>query len=210
MSDMIKPIILKPSKKLLHKWYFQYFFPWFILIFLLDLIILPLMAVIPISEVLLAIIIVDAIIIVLMIIIAVILFPFLGMYFNTFEYRITNDLIEVRKGLIDKTKKFVPYRTITNINTVYEFSDRIFKIGSVHVETAGASGTALPEERLMGLSNPEEIQELILNKIKSFRTPYGTTTEPIETVTNVEHPMEELFGTVKEIKELLIKIHQKL
>ncbi len=89
----------------------------------------------------------DAFIIVLMLISVVILFPFLKKYFNTFEYYITSDIIEVRKGLINKTKKFVPYRTITNINTMRGFFGRMFKIGSVHVETAGTSGTILPEER---------------------------------------------------------------
>ncbi len=92
-------------------------------------------------------------------ILALMTFPFMKLHFNTFEYRITNEIIEVRKGLINKTKKFVPYRTITNVSTACGFFDRLFKIGNDHVETAGKSGTVLPEKRLMGPPNPEKYKK---------------------------------------------------
>ncbi len=222
MPDVKEPIIIKPSKKLLQKWYLQSLFPWLMIILFIDVAaFLPLMLLPFLSETdgmttfldgLIFLLFINAFILVIMGIIAVMLFPFLKKYFNTFEYRITSDIIEVRKGLINKTKKFVPYRTITNINTVHGFFDRMFKIGSVHVETAGTSGTILPEERLMGLTNPEEIQEIILTKLKAFRTPHATTTEAIEPppVPSSESPLIELLNAVKEIKEEVIKIREKL
>jgi len=70
------------------------------------------------------------------------------MYIRSFEYSViskagaTMPEIYVKKGLINVTKKHVPFRTITNIASRAGPIDRMFGIGTVEIQTAGFSGGA--------------------------------------------------------------------
>jgi uncharacterized membrane protein YdbT with pleckstrin-like domain len=172
---MSNEMVIKPDRKLLYKWYFQYIFSWFIILLFTFIICTPLLLF---TDFFLLTAFFIGTELILAILVVIILWPFLKMYFSTFEYRLTPDHIEVRKGLINKNLKYVPYRTVTNINTTYGFFDRRFSIGSLHIETAGASYPKLsPEERLDGLLDAKSIQKLVLNRLHKFKTPYTTASE---------------------------------
>ncbi len=83
-----------------------------------------------------------------------ILFP---LYFRNIEFSAISQSgdsmpeIYVKKGLLNITKKHVPFRTITNISSRAGPMDRIFGIGTVETQTAGGSSSAHaqgPEEKL--------------------------------------------------------------
>ena len=73
----------------------------------------------------------------------VIIYP---IYLRAFEYSViarsgqTMPEIYTKKGLINITRKHVPFRTITNISSRAGIFDRMFGIGTVEIETAGSSG----------------------------------------------------------------------
>lgn len=196
-------LILKPDKKLLYKWYFQYIFVFFIIIILIVALSVPLWFS---PGILLFLAFMIGLVLIIGIIGAIIVWPFQKWYFNTFEYRLTVDHIEVRKGLINKTLKYVPYRTITNINTIFGLFDRRFAIGSLIIETAGASGPRLPEERLLGLTDAKAIQDIVLARIHKYKTPYSTATE-IST-TSEEKPLTQI--NIDKIQEEIVIIRQIL
>jgi membrane protein YdbS with pleckstrin-like domain len=137
-------------------------------------------------------------------------------YIKSIEYSVISESgesmpeIYVKKGILTITRKHVPFRTITNISSNAGVFDRLFRLGSVSIETAGYSGSNQtgPEEKLEGIRFYEEVRDFILNELRKFRTPYVTTTEPDK----VEEPVprgpgldDEILITLREIRDLLKK-----
>jgi membrane protein YdbS with pleckstrin-like domain len=149
-----------------------------------------------------------------------VLIPYLivyPIYIRSFEYSVvgktgeTMPEIYVKKGLINITRKHVPFRTITNIQSVAGPFDRLFGIGSIEVETASGSGSSFQsaEEKLEGLTFYEELRDFILMELRKFKDPYVTGTE-------IVHPKEdevirvgpsdiedEILIVLREIRDLL-------
>ncbi len=142
-----------------------------------------------------------------------ILYP---LYFRNIEYSVISASgesmpeIYVKKGLLNITKKHVPFRTITNIASRAGPLDRLFGIGTVEIETAGYSGTQRqgPEEKMEGIVFYEEMRDFILQELRKVRHPYVTGTE---TASSVEEPVPELKDSLddeillvlREIRDLL-------
>ena len=136
-------------------------------------------------------------------------------YFRTVEYSVkaesgeTMPEVYVKKGLFTITRKHVPFRTITNISSRAGVFDRMFGIGSVHIETAGYSGSksAGPEEKLEGIVFYEEVRDFILNELRRFKYPYVTGTEVVhpedEPVPRMEGLDDEILITLREIRDIL-------
>ena len=92
--------------------------------------------------------------------------------------------IFTRKGIINITKKHVPFRTIVNVRTTKGVFDRLFGIGNVLIETAGGSVEAQPanltgllisklsssaaEEKIEGIRFDEELRDFILREMRGF------------------------------------------
>lgn len=136
-------------------------------------------------------------------------------YFKSIEYSVkaesgeTMPEIYSKRGIITITRKHLPFRTITNISSRAGPFDRMFKIGSVNIETAGYSGAkhAGPEEKISGIVFYEEVRDFILNELRKFKSPYVTGTEvvrPIEgPVPRMEGLDDEILITLREIRDLL-------
>ena len=139
-------------------------------------------------------------------------------YIRSFEYSVigksgeTMPEIYVKKGLINITRKHVPFRTITNIQSVAGPFDRLFGIGSIEVETAGGSGSSFQssEEKLEGLTFYEELRDFILMELRKFKDPYVTGTEisrqyEDNEVISVEPSSieNEILLVLREIRDLL-------
>ncbi len=150
-----------------------------------------------------------------------ILIPYLivyPIYIRSFEYSVvaksgkTMPEIYVKKGIINITRKHVPFRTITNIQSVAGPFDRLFGIGSIEVETASGSAGSFQsaEEKLEGLTFYEELRDFILLELRKFKDPYVTGTEvvfPEEDVVAIEQGSieDEILLVLREIRDLLRK-----
>ncbi len=136
-------------------------------------------------------------------------------YFRSIEYSVkaesgdTMPEIYSKRGIITITRRHVPFRTITNISSQAGPFDRLFKIGSVHIETAGYSGASQkgPEENLSGIVFYEEVRDFILRELRKFKEPYVTGTEVVypteEPVPRTEGLDDEVLITLREIRDLL-------
>ncbi len=136
-------------------------------------------------------------------------------YFKSIEYSVkaeTGDTmpeIYSKKGILTITRKHVPFRTITNISSRAGPFDRLFKIGSVHIETAGYSGASQkgPEENLNGIVFYEEVRDFILKELRKFKEPYVTGTEVVhpteEPAPKTEGLDDEILTTLREIRDIL-------
>lgn len=135
-------------------------------------------------------------------------------YVNTIEYSVKAQSgeampeIYVKKGLLTRTIKHVPFRTVTNISSVAGVFDRLFNIGSVHIETAGnnASETG-PEEVLEGIVFYEKLRDYILGELRKFRDPYVIGTEvcyPADAILSERDRVnQEILVTLRKMCELL-------
>jgi membrane protein YdbS with pleckstrin-like domain len=139
-------------------------------------------------------------------------------YVRSIEYSVLSESgkasaeIYVRKGVINVTRKHVPFRTITNISSRAGVIDRLFKIGNVEIQTAGFSGGlqggSQPEEKIEGVVFYEEIKHFILRELRRFRDPYTTGTEVVvprdEPVQRSDGTLDdEILLALRDIREIL-------
>jgi membrane protein YdbS with pleckstrin-like domain len=135
-------------------------------------------------------------------------------YYKSIEYSVkaesgdTMPEIYSKRGILTVTRRHVPFRTITNISSQAGPFDRLFKIGSVKIETAGYSGAQKgPEENLNGIVFYEEVRDFILRELRKFREPYVTGTEVVypteEPVPRGEGLDDEILITLREIRDIL-------
>jgi hypothetical protein len=151
----------------------------------------------------------------------------IGIYFYTrnIEYSVISKSgtvmpeIYVKKGLVNITRKHVPFRTITNISSRAGPIDRLFSIGTVEIQTAGfsggPSGQGGPEEKLEGITFFEEVRDFILQELRKFRDPYVVGTEVVhqreDPVPRLSDSLDdEMLITLREIRSVLERIDQKL
>jgi len=93
-----------------------------------------------------------------------------GPYARSLEYEIREDEVVVRVGILTKSVKHVPYRTVTNLKINRGLLDRfLFDLGSLNIQTAGMSGSTGAEESLVGLEKIQEIYEDVAGRLRSFR-----------------------------------------
>ena len=140
---------------------------------------------------------------------------YMSLYFRSIEFSVkaetgeTMPEVYVKQGVLTITRKHVPFRTITNISSKAGPFDRLFGIGSVHIETAGYSGSQQsgPEVKLEGIVFYDEVRDFILNELRKFKTPYVTGTEVIhpidEPVPRMEGLDDEILITLREIRDIL-------
>ncbi|MFX0087146.1 MAG: PH domain-containing protein [Candidatus Hodarchaeota archaeon] len=125
-------------------------------------------------------------------------------YVNSMEYIVHGNEVVVKKGLLNKTIKYCPFRTVTNISTRAGPFDRLFGIGCVNIETAGKSSTSsTPEEVLEGLLLFHEIRDYILKQLRSYDP--SKLREGLTVAYDLQALQQETINELKEIKKLLNK-----
>ncbi len=123
-------------------------------------------------------------------------------------YEMTNEEVVVHKGVFGRVHKIVPFRTVTNVSVTRKWFDRLFfGIGAVNIQTAGSSGTAAAEERLVGLTKHEKVRDVLVRQLRRYRADTspalgGGSAGPPSTDGEA---LQELITEVRAIRELLEK-----
>ncbi|MFX0106388.1 MAG: PH domain-containing protein [Candidatus Hodarchaeota archaeon] len=105
-------------------------------------------------------------------------------YVNMFSFEILESDIIIQHGVFNRIRATIPHSRIQNINITNGVFDRMFKIYTVKVETAGSAAAAAgakggivrPEGYIPGLIDPNIIEE----KIKDRLTKYSTIPSGLE------------------------------
>ena len=66
----------------------------------------------------------------------------IGPYYRSFAYRIDNDAVRMKYGVFWKQDTTVPYNKITNVDVTQGPLQRVYGLGTIHVQTAGAGGSS--------------------------------------------------------------------
>jgi putative membrane protein len=103
-----------------------------------------------------------------------------GPYYRSLAYEIQEDEVIVRVGIWTKSVKHVPYRTMTNLTVKRDILERWLGIGTLNIQTAGMSGTTGTEEKLVGLTNVEEVYEIVVTELHRFRGSMAPTAAGVE------------------------------
>jgi membrane protein YdbS with pleckstrin-like domain len=131
-----------------------------------------------------------------------------GPYYRSLSYEVQDDEVIVHVGILTKSVKHVPYRTVTNVQVKRDILDRwFFGLGTLNIQTAGMSGQTGAEEKLVGLDDVQEVYELVATELRRFRggmAPTGTGEEP-ELPGVGGGTLEAILAEVRAIHEALEK-----
>ena len=95
-------------------------------------------------------------------------------FHSSIHYVLEDDKITVTKGVWWKTKSFVPYNRITNVNIYQGPVSRHFGLGKLSIQTAGFSGTTssggkVAEAVILGIKNFEEVKDIVMKFVKGMK-----------------------------------------
>jgi membrane protein YdbS with pleckstrin-like domain len=128
-------------------------------------------------------------------------------YYRSLRYEIREDEVIVHVGILTRSVKHVPYRTVTNTTVRRGVLDRWLGLGSLDIQTAGISGTSKAEQSLVGLENADEVYALVAAELRRFRGAMAPTAagEEGETsrVTSADETLAALLGEVRAIRQVL-------
>jgi membrane protein YdbS with pleckstrin-like domain len=122
-------------------------------------------------------------------------------YYNSLSYEIQNDEVIMRVGIVTKSVKHVPYRTVTNITIKRGILDRLFGLGTLNIQTAGMSGTTGAEESLEGLDNVQKVYDMVATELRRFRGSMAPTAADVE-IEPATIPAETLGAILTEIRAI--------
>jgi membrane protein YdbS with pleckstrin-like domain len=97
-------------------------------------------------------------------------FAWAGLYYQSMWYELREDEMSWKRGVWFRTTGIVPYNRITNIDVRQGPVMRALGISTLAVQTAGYSGQAVPEIRLEGMAQAEELRELIRSLVRQSGT----------------------------------------
>ena len=126
-------------------------------------------------------------------------------FHSSITYVLEDDKITVTKGVWWKTKSFVHYNRITNINIYQGPISRHFGLGKLSIQTAGFSGAGssggrIAEAVIFGVKNFKEIKDIIIKFVR------GMKPEAIEAEAEAEVKLSK--GVNKQILAELRKIRK--
>lgn len=129
----------------------------------------------------------------------------IGPYYRSLRYEVQDDEVVVNAGIWTKSVKHVPYRTVTNMQVKRDVVDRWLGIGTLNIQTAGMSGQTGAEERLVGLSNVQEVYEAVVEELRRFRGGMAPTQADVEVEPAVALPdgLGEILAEVRAIRKSL-------
>ncbi|MGB1288765.1 MAG: PH domain-containing protein [Aggregatilineales bacterium] len=132
--------------------------------------------------------------------------PIAVLYFNSIRYEIRNDEIIVASGILNKSVKHVPFRTITNLEVKRDLFDQLLGMGSLSIETAGSGSSIGPEEKLVGMIDVVERYNFVANKLRQFRSAMS----PTQSGDDVEvRENQILMAILKELRGIRVELEKR-
>lgn len=121
------------------------------------------------------ILILDLTILLPILIITLFIYYWIPKYYESINYKLTNEEIIWRRGVWFKNTGIVPYNRITNVDISQGPISRRLGIAALKIQTAGYSAQQTAEIKLEGIRNSEELREQIINQVRG-RKPTATET----------------------------------
>src|SRR5699024_3050144 len=81
----------------------------------------------------------------------------------THKYKVSDDSFHLYKGLFSKSERTIPFSKVQNINRHTSFIHRLFKMTSIHYETAIAGENATVKFEVISPKDAEQMEEHLKN-----------------------------------------------
>ena len=94
---------------------------------------------------------------------------FLYQHFRSLFYEIHEDKVIIHAGVITRSMTHVPFQMITNLRLRRSPLDRLLKLGTIDIQTAGQAEHHGATESLIGLRNYKEIYDKVTMSIGQNR-----------------------------------------
>ena len=126
-------------------------------------------------------------------------------FYKSLEYIIDEDSVRAKKGVFWRKQVTVPYTKITNVDVTQGPVQRIFDIGTIHLQTAGASGTqsTSAELKMWGIRNLDSVKDAIMARVKAITIPKPAASAekpPDETDTVI---LKQILAEITAIREMI-------
>ena len=129
--------------------------------------------------------------------------------YKALEYYIEEDSVKMKGGVFWRKYVTVPNKKITNIDITQGPFERFLKIGTVHIQTAGAGGQQgqKAELKIGGVKDMDKIRDTITGNL-NFNTGAGNVIEKIPaTIAEITYVSEKEI--LLEILEILKRMENK-
>jgi membrane protein YdbS with pleckstrin-like domain len=123
-------------------------------------------------------------------------------FYRTAGYRFTDDEVEYRRGVFFQQKTTVPYNRITNVGISQGPIERFVNAGVVGIHTAGYGGQMGAELTIGGVSDFEDIQEQILDRVRERPAKATEGEDVVETVESRTDEGAESTGMLSELRRI--------
>lgn len=100
------------------------------------------------------------------------------LYHESIVYRLTVTEVTWQRGVWFRQTGIVPYNRITNVDIIQGPLMRFFSFSAVRVQTAGYSAQARAEIIINGIADPKDLQEKIMNFVRTTGPVAATGGEP--------------------------------
>ena len=129
---------------------------------------------------------------------------FSKLWINNLSYIIKDSSITIYKGIFTKIEQNIPNSKVTDFVLYRDLLDRFLGLGSIKVQTAGASGESGFEGVLNGILNYEEVHKNLRNKLVNIQT--STPNRSAEN-TNVSdnRVLDDILAELKDINKKINK-----
>ncbi|MFV9677701.1 MAG: PH domain-containing protein [Methanosarcinales archaeon] len=121
------------------------------------------------------------------------------LYYSAMKFSITGEHVVVEKGVWWKKESTIPFEMITNVDKTQDPFERYYKIGKIHVQTAGAGGAqgATAEAVIQGIKNRDEVREEIKSRV---RVKKGKPMPKVDEKELLSKILDEIKGLRKDLK----------
>ena len=140
--------------------------------------------------------------------------------YRALEYYIQQDSVKMKGGVFWRKHVTIPNQKITNIDITQGPFERFLKIGTIHVQTAGAGGQQgqKAELKINGVREMGTIKDTIINNIntgtvtgvREAEIPLRNySTETVSVTSKEKEILFDILSTLKSIEERLKNNRQK-
>jgi membrane protein YdbS with pleckstrin-like domain len=129
-------------------------------------------------------------------------------FYGSLQYVVDSDSIKTRQGVFWRKHVSVPFTKITNLDVTQGPLQRMFNIGTIHVQTAGAAGPegARAEQKLLGIRDLEGLKDTIMERVRA----YTISTSGQGKQNAGEESKSEIFGhMLKELRAIRQLLEQR-
>jgi membrane protein YdbS with pleckstrin-like domain len=152
----MEPIVLKPENEQKTLWIIDWAIP-----FVIGLIVWTIMALF-VERVVFGLCLAGWLIVMLLILL------WIPAFYKSLEYVINSDSVKAKAGVFWRKNVTIPYTKVTNLDITQGPLERMFDIGTIHVQTAGAGGQegTKAELKLVGMRELDGLKDTIMEQIR--------------------------------------------